>query len=374
MNIDIENLTQNITDDNPVGDDIKSDPSPNSLFYQIKDARNAARTIERKQLTQETEEDPLKHWEKVVNLGVTILSTHCKHLDVAVWLAEALVRFDGFRGLSLGFQLINALLKQYWENLYPNLDDEGAILRLASLTGLNGEEKEGSLIMPIRNILITQGDSPGPYALWQYQNALEYQHLAEDKLEQKQKQGLPILTDVYAAVRETEVGFYTELINDIEDAIYSYQEIIDFLVIQCAEQTPPSSMLNDAMSSFRQHVDFIINSVPEKFTDLLSEDSSAKDMKQLQSTNEALPVHISSVAQHSIEHNAQINSRNEALNYLVLVANYFRKAEPQSVVPYLIERTIKWGNLPLPELLKELIKDDKALTEIYALSGIVDKK
>ena len=40
--IDVEELLQPISEDQPQGADIREDPSPTSVYYQIKDARNAA--------------------------------------------------------------------------------------------------------------------------------------------------------------------------------------------------------------------------------------------------------------------------------------------------------------------------------------------
>ena len=45
--IDISSLLEPVSDDSPVGEDIRENSSPSSAYYTIKDARNSARAAER---------------------------------------------------------------------------------------------------------------------------------------------------------------------------------------------------------------------------------------------------------------------------------------------------------------------------------------
>ncbi|VAW56434.1 hypothetical protein MNBD_GAMMA07-939, partial [hydrothermal vent metagenome] len=45
--INLENLLQPISEENPAGIDIREDSSPTSIYYAIKDARKSARAAER---------------------------------------------------------------------------------------------------------------------------------------------------------------------------------------------------------------------------------------------------------------------------------------------------------------------------------------
>ena len=63
-------------------------------------------------------------------------------------------------------------------------------------------------------------------------------------------------------------------------------------------------------------------------------------------------------------------SREQAFKSILQLAEYFKKTEPHSPVAYLLEKSVRWGKMPLPRLLRELIKDDPMLTELFRVMGV----
>jgi type VI secretion system protein ImpA len=63
-------------------------------------------------------------------------------------------------------------------------------------------------------------------------------------------------------------------------------------------------------------------------------------------------------------------SREQALQTLLKVAEYFRRHEPHSIVPYSLEQVVRWGKMSLPDLLTELISDSKVRKEMFRFTGI----
>jgi type VI secretion system protein ImpA len=61
------------------------------------------------------------------------------------------------------------------------------------------------------------------------------------------------------------------------------------------------------------------------------------------------------------------NSRAHALEQLRLVADFFRRTEPHSPVAYLAEKAAKWGELPLHEWLRAVVKDPAQLAQFDEL-------
>jgi type VI secretion system protein ImpA len=55
---------------------------------------------------------------------------------------------------------------------------------------------------------------------------------------------------------------------------------------------------------------------------------------------------------------------------LEAIANFFRQTEPHSPISYTLEQTVRWGRMPLPELLSELIPDEKARDHCFRIFGI----
>jgi type VI secretion system protein ImpA len=65
-----------------------------------------------------------------------------------------------------------------------------------------------------------------------------------------------------------------------------------------------------------------------------------------------------------------IRSRQEALKQLGEVAAYFRRAEPHSPISYLVQRAIKWGQMPLDVWLTDVIKNDGVLEQLKETLGL----
>ncbi|MNZ99178.1 hypothetical protein D3C78_1184920 [compost metagenome] len=67
-------------------------------------------------------------------------------------------------------------------------------------------------------------------------------------------------------------------------------------------------------------------------------------------------------------------TRDEAFTLLAGIAQFFKQTEPQSPVPYLIERAIKWGNMPLEGWLNDVIKDSNVVDNIRDVLGTKEAK
>jgi type VI secretion system protein ImpA len=65
-----------------------------------------------------------------------------------------------------------------------------------------------------------------------------------------------------------------------------------------------------------------------------------------------------------------VASRQQALRQLSQVAAFFRQTEPHSPISYLVQRAVRWGDMPLEDLLKEVVKSSDALEHIWETLGI----
>src|SRR4051812_24331492 len=95
--LDFDLLLAPIEGDAPGGLNPREDTSAGSLYYRIKDKRNAARAVERNSL--EAAQSVPEEWDEVAELATTLIATQAKDLESAAWLTEALLRLAGFAGL-----------------------------------------------------------------------------------------------------------------------------------------------------------------------------------------------------------------------------------------------------------------------------------
>mgnify|MGYP002641462561 CR=1 FL=1 len=359
--IPLEKLLHPISDDNPVGTDIREDSSPASLFYSIKDARNAARAAERNNMFDGNNTEADDQWRKIMEIAPDILQSHAKDLEIASWYTEALVRRYGFQGLRDGFKLIQGLIQQYWDNLYPLPDEDGIETRVASLTGLNGEGAEGVLIAPIRNIDLTEGNDPGPFNYWKYQQALDIDKIIdeESKNDKAAKLGFS-MEDVDRAVEESSDSFYINLKDDITESINSFRDISRMLDEYCGiNDAPPSSNILGVLEDCLGTVNYIgKNKFPIESND--DENSEENSSSEAQLSDNSGSQQISGA----------VKNRQDAFKRLTEISAFFRKTEPHSPISYILERAVKWGDMPLEDLMKELIPDSSAREVYGSLTGV----
>ena len=64
-----------------------------------------------------------------------------------------------------------------------------------------------------------------------------------------------------------------------------------------------------------------------------------------------------------------IQSRQDALKRLGDIAEFFRKTEPHSPISYLLQRAVKWGNMPLELWLQDVIKDETVIFQLRQTLG-----
>lgn len=358
--IPLESLLQPISEENSVGDDIREDSSPTSLYYAIKDARNSARASERQNMFDGNNSEAGDYWRKILDLAPDILQNNAKDLEIASWYTEALIRQYGFRGLRDGFKLIHGLIEQYWDNLYPLPDEDGIETRVASLSGLNGEGAEGVLIAPIRNVEITQGYEPGPFSYWKYQQAMDVEKILDEEAKTDKASKLGFSNeDVERAVADSSETFYIDLVDDVSEAIATYRKIGTLLDEYCGIQdSPPSSniinILEDCLGTIK-HIGK--NKIPA------AEPAESSE----QNTEGEAPMAASGTPAHAA---GPVKSRADAFKKLTEISEFFRKTEPHSPISYILERAVKWGDMSLNDLIKELIPDSSARDTYGSLTGI----
>ncbi len=356
--IDINSLLEPVSEDNPVGIDIREDASPSSAYYTIKDARNSARAAERNSMFDGGSTEADENWRKILELAPEILKNNSKDLEIASWYTEALIRRYGFSGLKAGFSIIKQMIEKYWDNLYPMPDEDGIETRVSSLTGLNGEGAEGVLIAPIRNVHITDDVQPGPFNFWQYKQALDIQKIAdeESRAEKSNKIGFNI-EDIENVVSGSSEDFFVNLRDDVATCLAEYREISRMLDEHCGNiDAPPTSNIINTLEDTLG----VINHIGKY--KLPDESSNEEEFNE-----DGTAATESSEPQSS---SGPIKTRVDAFKRLNEISEFFRKTEPHSPISYALEKAVKWGDMSLSELMRELIPDSSSLNYYSSLTGV----
>jgi len=372
--IDVEALIQPFSDDQPAGVDIREDYSPNSIYYQIKDARAAARTAERQNIMSDDPEaihQIVPEWRKVMELAPKILTENGKDLEIAAWYTESLLREYGFPGLRDGFKLIHALVDTFWDGIYPLPDEDGLETRVAPLTGLNGEDGDGTLIGPITQVPLTAGYNSSSYAAWNYEQAYEIETISDpEKKEARISSGAITLKMIEASVIETSASYFVDLKEDLDACLTEFLSLSDALDEKCGNETPPVSNIRNTLKRVIEILGFLTKDVVFESNEEVEEETSGETEG---GETSSASTSKSSGSNVSIE-KVNITSRDEAFRALLKVSDFFKRTEPHSPISYNLNQAVKWGRMTLPELLAELIPDERAREEYFKLAGIPAKE
>jgi type VI secretion system protein ImpA len=362
--LDLEALARPIADDNAVGEDLRADSSPSSIYYRLKDARSTARAEER-QLTAEGESGAIPdQWRVLLDLGPAVLSERTKDLEVAAWMIEALVRYHGFAGLRDGFRLITALVGSFWDGIYPLPDEDGIETRIAPLTGLNGEGADGTLILPIRQIRLTEPGDQGAMAFWHHEAASALARITDDDKRAKRiKAGAVTMEQFNTTVQATSPAFFQRLLDDARESTEAFAALEAKLGEVCGSDAPPTGAIRSAMADVIGLAQFISKDrLPIAAVEAEAEAGAAEE-----AGDAAAPAAGARPAGGASD---AINSREDAFRLILKAAEWFKRNEPHSPLSYTLENLVRRGRMPLRELLQELIPDDGARNQFLSLAGI----
>jgi type VI secretion system protein ImpA len=363
---DLDRFLSPISSAAPAGSDIRTDFSPQSTYFALKDAQARARAEERKR--REAYEDQPdtnfrpEDWDPVVTYSEEVLTAKAKDLEVAAWFLEALLRLHGFAGIRDGLTLIRELAERYWDEVFPRPDEDGLATTVAPIAALNGVDGPGTLIWPISNIPITGSQ---PWGVWHYRQAQSLDGADADEKERRVAEGGVTLEMFESAVSQTPTSHFVDLLHDLDQARQELQKLTEFLDDRCGADesgfpiAPSTTAINDALAEALQTVRAVT-------AGLILETESPEETA---APGAAAPTTSGAVGGAIIgDHTAM--SREQAFKSILQLADYFKKTEPHSPVAYLLEKAVRWGKMPLPRLLRELIKDDPMLAELFRVMGV----
>lgn len=359
--LDFQKLLAPIEGDNPAGSDLREDSSPTSVYYQLKDARSAARAAERSSEMDEDQASIAEPWYSILELAPEVLSTQAKDLEVAAWLTEALLRTAGLAGLRDGFRLIREMTEGFWDGLYPAEDEDGVETKVAPLTGLNGEGADGTLIQPLRKIEIAQSQSSGSFAFWQFEQASELSAIADEaKRQARISAGATTMDTLERAVADTPTAYYVDLVEDAGASLEQFMAMNAAFDERCGADGPPVSNIRELLTTIQDQVRFLAK---DKLAPLETVETVGDAAGDGAADGAASGAPSPGAA-------GEINGREDAFRILLKVADYFRRTEPHSVIPYTLQEIVRRGRLSLPDLISELIPDDQAREGFLMRAGI----
>ncbi|SDC06656.1 type VI secretion system protein TssA [Acinetobacter boissieri] len=346
--LDISQFLSPIAENNLCGEDL----SFSNEFHVIKKAK--------------TQDDPLldlgdwivepkqADWGFVSNAIKELLIEKTKDIRLLVWLSEAWGNLYGYVGVAHSLELTHGMLNQYWNEIHPHIDDHDLDQRLGILQGFVNQLPSLIKKVPVIN-------SQPFYSLIDYENFLYQQN---NRLKNP---------DADVAV-SSDFELFNQSLKSMSQTIQlqNYQNF-SHMVTQWERL---KQVINDLMQldapSFAS-VDSQIEDISTSLRKIYKADIAVKEVI-------SQPIHIeeqttfvnTAVSGSSFQPTQQshVQNREQAMLVLADIADYFKTNEPHSPISYMLQKTIKWSNMPLHEWLAQVIKDDNPLMSIHELLGV----
>lgn len=355
LHFDMERLLEPISEDRPAGENLRYE----GTYDRIREARRA----DDPNLPQGVWERELKKadWNKVREICIQALAIRTKDIQIAVWLAEALMQTKGFAGLRDGLKLLKELCERFWDTLYPEIDrEDGPEARVSPFVWMNE-----NLSISMKMVHITRPENsmeavPHSFSDWEEAEELEKIEIRDKKqYEQEVAKGRITRSRFLASVMFSSKSFYEMQAACLNESLSLLEALTQFLDRQCGKLSPSLGKFRDVLIRIQGLTQ---NFFQEKQTADGEEDSRESEIRENGESGTAESRGpVLSVA---------IRSRSDAYRMLSAAADYLLIHEPHSPTPYLVKRAVSWGHMPLTELLQELIMDEHDLNQIFKLLGL----
>lgn len=246
--IDITAILAPIPGENPAGEDLRYA----DVYERIKEARRADDTLSQGDWQREVK---TSDWAEVSKVASEALGTRTKDLQIAVWLTEALIRREGFAGLHAGLTILGAFLSDFWETLYPLVEDGDLEYRSGPLEFLNDKVAFSILDIPVTDPRTGEGFS---WTRWQESRQVGYEKdtknqwgdVDEGKLRTRQEQiteGKITAEAFDAAFAKSPKDFYVRLADEVNACTEAFTRLDAVVDEKFGRDAPRLSELRKAI-------------------------------------------------------------------------------------------------------------------------------
>jgi len=332
-----EDILAPIAGENPSGIDLRYDTKL-LVYDKIKEARRKDDDLAQGDWQTERK---AANYPLVIKLAQDTLATVSKDLQLAAWLTEALLATEHYRGLCQGITLCHSLLTQFWDTVYPVIEDGDRELRAKPLSWI------GSMLdVPLRSVPLAHSG----YSWFVYKDSrvVGYEDQVKTDKERQTRSELieagklpPEMFD--KAFAETPKAFYLAAEKDLDASLLALESLETYCDERFEDDAPAFTKLKNGLKDVRQTVHTLLNRKREKEPDPVEVIPVAAAQKA--KAGEEDNVSSASAGTLASLSLAEPADRRQAVAVIATAAAFLRKQEPLSPAPYLILRGLRWGEL-----------------------------
>ncbi len=367
LTLDIDKLLAPISDESPGGD---HHAYSRGLRTQLAERRNPDRSSNPDDPDRDGGMESID-WTKITELAETALQTTTKDLRVACHLTEAAMHRWGLAGLRTGLILLRRLSESCWDDLAPAIDPDDPEVRCAPLENLLDDPNHGPRLPSVLRGLPILPTAPQPISL------LTAMATKDEKASQ----------EAATAIAQISTERAGQVSSELDETIAELDALQHALLERLGEYAPTFLHLGESLQLLRQWLDQVLQPQLEANDTGESQSSSHADSNEMadqspgrgdirrhDSPAGALRRETSRGGESPEKVLDQTSDlRAEAYQQLSRAAEVLQRIEPHSPIPYMVQRAVQLGQLPLPQLMTVLVREESTL-EMFSrelgLSGV----
>lgn len=351
-----EDILAPIPGENPGGENLEYAP----VLDQIKEAR------------REDDDAPQGDWQRtrkvsdwklVIQLAGDALATRSKDLQLAAWLTEALLKREGFSGLRQGLEVTRSLLENFWDTLYPPLDD-------LDYRAMPVDWIATRLSEPLKQAPLTKAG----YSFYKYKESRTVGYEEEADTQQKSEARQAAIDDhkltaeaFDKAFKETTKDYYQRAVENLDACIEAVRGISALCDEKFGEFSPSFTGFRETLEEVRHTVNNLYQKKREEAGELnqqaeepepIEEDAVAEPESAAASWGTAAAAAPARAPVKKAIAGLAPADKEEVPERLVAIAKFLREQDGYDPAPYLMLRGYRWGELrrdaptPAPTLLE----------------------
>jgi type VI secretion system protein ImpA len=340
--LDIESLIQPIPGANPAGV-----PLPDGRRLELDDLRKEADPLDPATAGRNPE------WAKIVRMTSDLLTGSSKDLVTATRLLEAATKKDGVAGLRDGLRFLHRLAADCWDRLHPVPEEgEGFEVREGPMKWLNDIGRGARFPQTVAGLtLFRSGNAQFGYHDW---------------LDETRKK------EVEDAIPKTDPNAIRKVYAELNDALTALQDLARTLDEKMGADVAPDFLTVENElnlgTAIRRCISFV-EEVAHRRGVPLKEGEAAAAAPTADSGSGSTVAAPSSFSVMNVA-----NNREGLYRQVSQIAGALKVLEPHSPIPYLLDRCVRLGALPFPELMRAMIRENAALDELDRLIGVEKKE
>ena len=339
--IDVSQLLQDVSPDSPTGQNLEYDAD----FQELE--KEAAPRPER-QMGDSVVPGEEPNWPEVRHHAIALLG-RTKDLRIAVQLTRSLLRTDGFVGLSEGLDLVAGMLERHWEKLHPQLDPSDGNDPTFRINAVAGLADWDTVVRPVRELPLVDSRAAGRYSL----RDIEIANGTSPKPEGDE--ATPSMGVIEAAFIESDLTDLQTTAAAIQAALQSVGRI--------------SSAISGKADSVVDlgRLSSVLRSADQTLAAQLGR-RGAEGGASMPDGADGAPRPAGGGAPRA---SGEIETREDVIRLLDKCCDYYKRHEPSSPIPLLLQRAKRLVSKDFLELVQDLAPG--GVSEVKSIGGLPDE-